>query len=67
MRFGEHGGECSFAHGRVEIRLDEAWRRRMSRLRQLAAAALTWPWHQRYGYRLDLDAGVLRRWTTPGA
>ncbi len=46
------GNPCRFDRGPVEIRRDDAWRRQMPRHRQLAVAALTWPWRRRYGYRL---------------
>lgn len=44
------GNPSRFATGRIEIRSDEAWKRDMSRSRQLAVAALTWPLLARYGY-----------------
>lgn len=44
------GNPSRFTTGRIEIRSDEAWKRDMSRSRQLAVAALTWPLLARYGY-----------------
>jgi hypothetical protein len=46
------GNPNRFRVGRVAIRLDDEWRRRMPRSRRLMVRALTWPLLRRYGYRL---------------
>jgi Sulfotransferase family len=46
------GNPNRFRVGRIAIRLDDEWRRRMPRSRQVLVRALTWPLLRRYGYRL---------------
>jgi hypothetical protein len=44
------GNPMRFQQGRVVLRADEEWRSRMSRPRQAAISAATWPLLMRYGY-----------------
>jgi hypothetical protein len=44
------GNPSRFNTGRVELRLDEAWKREMRRKDKLIVTALTWPWLAKYGY-----------------
>jgi hypothetical protein len=46
------GNPNRFRTGRVRIKVDDEWRQRMPRSRQLLVRALTWPFLLRYGYRL---------------
>lgn len=45
------GNPLRFRNGRVELRVDDAWRRGMARRDRLAVTAITWPLLLRYGYR----------------
>jgi hypothetical protein len=45
------GNPLRFRNGRLELRVDEAWRRSMARRQRLAVTAITWPLLLRYGYR----------------
>jgi hypothetical protein len=45
------GNPLRFQNGRLELRVDEAWRRGMARRHRLAVTAITWPLLFRYGYR----------------
>jgi hypothetical protein len=45
------GNPMRFRTGRLELRIDEEWRRAMPRRQRLAVAAITWPLLLRYGYR----------------
>ena len=51
------GNPSRFATGRVELELDEAWRRELGAWPRFAVAALTAPWLLRYGY-FDLEGGL---------
>jgi|Deesub1362A_J573_1020465.scaffolds.fasta_scaffold03662_5 hypothetical protein len=44
------GNPMRFKHGKVEIRLDEEWKRKMLAYKRIAVTALTWPLLLRYGY-----------------
>jgi hypothetical protein len=48
------GNPNRFRVGRVTIRLDDEWTRRMPRARQLVVRGLLWPFLLRYGYPLGL-------------
>jgi len=53
---GEHmlaGNPMRFARGHVELRVDDEWRRAMSRWNQAVVTAMTWPLLFRYGYLND--------------
>jgi hypothetical protein len=45
------GNPLRFRKGRLELRVDESWRRGMARRHRLAVTAITWPLLLRYGYR----------------
>jgi hypothetical protein len=53
------GNPNRFKVGRVRIRLDDEWTRRMPRPRRLAVRALMWPFLLRYGYPLREPARVM--------
>jgi hypothetical protein len=53
------GNPNRFKVGRVEVRLDDEWRRRLSLGRQLAVRLLCWPFLLRYGYPLRLRRTVV--------
>jgi hypothetical protein len=44
------GNPMRFRHGRVQLRVDEEWRRKMRRRQRVLTAASTWPLLLRYGY-----------------
>lgn len=44
------GNPSRFQHGRIQLRLDNAWTTELSRSRRLWVTALTWPLLGRYGY-----------------
>jgi hypothetical protein len=46
------GNPDRFLTGEVEVREDDAWRRRLPRRASVAATALALPWLRRYGYPL---------------
>lgn len=50
------GNPNRFKVGRVTIRLDDEWARRMPRARRYAVLALMWPFLLRYGYPLRVVA-----------
>jgi hypothetical protein len=52
------GNPNRFKVGRVTIRLDDEWTRRMPRARRFAVQALMWPFLLRYGYPLRVPARV---------
>lgn len=54
------GNPNRFRTGRVRIRLDDEWTRRMPRRRQLTVRALAWPLLLRYGYRMSGGTGSAR-------
>jgi Sulfotransferase family len=45
------GNPLRFRTGRLQLRVDEEWRRAMPRRQRLAVAVITWPLLLRYGYR----------------
>jgi hypothetical protein len=45
------GNPLRFLTGRLELRVDEAWRQGMARPDKLVVTAITWPLLLRYGYR----------------
>jgi hypothetical protein len=50
---GQHsvrGNPMRFAHGRQEVRADEAWRTGMARKTRSLVVLVTWPLLLRYGY-----------------
>lgn len=47
------GNPMRFTLGKVTLRLDEEWRKRMSRWNRLVVSAACWPLLHRYGYQLD--------------
>ncbi|HEY3766656.1 MAG TPA: hypothetical protein VGL44_15950 [Gaiellales bacterium] len=52
---GQHsvrGNPMRFAHGRQEVRADEAWRTGMARKTRSLVVLVTWPLLLRYGYRI---------------
>ncbi|WP_243664286.1 hypothetical protein [Rhodothermus marinus] len=44
------GNPSRMRTGKVEIRLDDAWRRNMPLKDRLLVTALSWPWLLKYGY-----------------
>jgi hypothetical protein len=46
------GNPMRFKQGRVELRMDEEWRREMPPSQRALVAALTWPLMRFYGYRV---------------
>lgn len=52
---GDHiatGNPSRFNHGQIELRLDDAWKKRLPRRSQLLVTLLTWPLLLRYRYPL---------------
>jgi hypothetical protein len=52
---GQHsvrGNPMRFAHGRQQVRADEAWRTGMARKTRSLVVLVTWPLLLRYGYRI---------------
>ncbi len=46
-----YGNPMRFDTGRIQIRLDEAWRKKLPRRQRGTIEVLTWPLRLRYGYR----------------
>jgi DNA-directed RNA polymerase subunit K/omega len=45
------GNPMRFKTGRLELRMDDAWRRELPRRQAALVSAVTWPLQRRYGYR----------------
>lgn len=52
------GNPNRFRQGAIELRLDEEWKKRMSRSNQRTVTALTWPLLLKYGYLSEAVAEV---------
>lgn len=45
------GNPMRFKNGRMDLRMDDAWRRELPRSQAAVVHAVTWPLQRRYGYR----------------